>query len=112
MAATITLTPASGAIEAKKDAVRFDIAGADPNDESAYSASIYPTSPEKRFVLTMVEDSVEYGRSQVFGVTPDGAFVFNNYVFPHAGTWTCQLYDVTNPASPVAVSDAATAVVA
>lgn len=112
MAVTITPTPASGSITATKTAVRFDIAGADPNDEANFDADIYPTSPEFRYVLTMVEDSVEYGRSQVFGVTPDGAFVINNYIFPHAGTWTVQVYDVTNPASETAKADAATVVVA
>ena len=112
MAVTITPTPASGSITATKTAVRFDITGADPNDEANFSASVYPTSPEFRYVLTMVEDSVEYGRSQVFGVTPVGAFTINNYIFPHAGTWTVQLYDVTTPSSPVAKATAATVVVA
>jgi len=95
MAVTITPTPASGSVVAKKTAVRFDISGGDPNDEANYDSGAYPTSPEFRYVLTMVEDGTEYGRSQVFGVTPDGAFQFNNYIFPHAGTWTCQLYDVS-----------------
>lgn len=110
MAVTITPTPASGSITAKKTAVRFDITGADPNDEAGFDAGAYPTSPEFRYVLTMVENSVEYGRSQVFGVTPDGAFSFNNYIFPHAGTWTCQLYDVTEGFT--ATATAATVVVA
>lgn len=111
MAVTITPTPASGAIEAKKTVVTFAISGADPNDEANFSSSIYPTSPEFRYAMTMVEDGTEYGRTQVFGVTPDGAFQFNSYIFPHAGTWTVQLYDVTNPSSEVAKSDAATVVV-
>lgn len=111
MAVTITPTPASGAIEAKKTVVRFDISGADPNDEGSFNANIYPTSPEFRYVLTMVESAVEYGRSQVFGVTPVGAFQINNYIFPHAGTWTVQLYDVTDPNNEVAKTTAAEVVV-
>jgi len=109
MAVTITPTPASGSVVAKKTAVRFDISGGDPNDEANFDADIYPTSPEFRYVLTMVEGGTEYGRSQVFGVTPDGAFQFNNYIFPHAGTWTCQLYDVTDGFT--AAANAATVVV-
>lgn len=96
MAVTITPTPASGSIEAKKDAVRFEISGGDPNDEANFDANAYPTSPEFRYVLTMKEGGVEYGRSQVFGVSPSGTFSFMNYIFPHAGTWTVQLYDVTD----------------
>lgn len=112
MAVTITSTPASGSITATKDVVTFAISGADPNDEGSFNALLYPTSPEFRYVLTMVESGTEYGRSQVFGVTPDGAFQFNSYIFPHAGTWTVQLYDVTNPLSEVAKTTAATIVVA
>ena len=111
MAVTITPTPASGSVVAKQTAVRFDIAGGDPNDEANWAADQYPTSPEFRYVLTMVEGGTEYGRSQVFGVTPDGAFQFNNYIFPHDGTWTCQLYDVTDGINETATADAATVVV-
>ena len=109
MAITITPTPASGSIVSTKTAVRFDIAGGDPNDEANWASDQYPTSPEFRYVLTMVEDSVEYGRSQVFGVTHDGAFQVNNYIFPHSGTWTVQAYNVTEGFT--ATATAATVVV-
>jgi hypothetical protein len=112
MAVTITPTPASGSITAKKDVVTFAISGADPNDEGNFSSSIYPTSPELRYVMTMVVGAVEVGRTQVFGVTPDGAFQFNSYIFPEAGTYTVQLYDVTDPTSPVAKAASAEVVVA
>lgn len=112
MAVTIVTTPASGSITATKTVCTFAISGADPNDEGNFSSSLYPTSPELRYVLTMVEGGVEYGRSQVFGVTPDGAFQFNSYIFPHAGTWTVQLYDVTDPNNESAKTTAATLVVA
>ena len=52
------------------------------------------------------------GTPQVFGVTPDGAFQFNDYIFPHAGTWTVQQYDVTDGINETAAADAATIVVA
>jgi len=112
MAVTITPTPASGSITATVDAVRFDIAGGDPNDEAGYDAGAYPTSPEFRYVLTMKVGGSELGRSQVFGVTPSGTFSFMNYIFPSAGTWTVQLYDVTDGINETAVTDAATIVVA
>ena len=111
MAVTITPTPASGSITAKKTAVRFDMSGGDANDEGNFDGDAYPTSPEFRYVLTMVEDSVEYGRSQVFGLSPTGStLAFNNYIFPHAGTWTCQVYDVS--VGFTATATAATVVVA
>jgi len=112
MAVTITPTPASGSITAKRDVVTFAISGADPNNEGGFNSALYPTSPEFRYVMTMVVGGIEVGRTQVFGVTPDGAFQFNGYIFPEAGTYTVQLYDVTNPLSPVAKTTAATIVVA
>jgi hypothetical protein len=112
MAATITVTPASGSITAKKTVCTFAISGADKNDTGNFSTTIYPTSPEFRYVMTMVVGGAEVGRTQVFGVTPDGAFQFNSYIFPVAGTYTVQLYDVTDPTSPAAVQTAATIVVA
>lgn len=112
MAVTITPTPASGSVTAKKTVVTFAVSGAAKNDTGHFSTTIYPTSPEFRYVMTMVEGAVEYGRTQVFGVTPDGAFQFNSYIFPHAGTWTVQLYDVTDPDNEVAKTTAAEVVVA
>lgn len=112
MAVTITPTPASGSITATKDVVTFSISGADPNDEGNFDADAYPTSPELRYQMYMTVGGEVVGKTQVFGVTPDGAFQFNGYIFPVAGTYTVQLYDVTNPASPSAVLDAATVVVA
>lgn len=112
MAVTITVTPASGSITAKKTVCKFAISGADPNDEGSFTTAVYPTSPELRYVMTMVVGGIEVGRTQVFGVTPDGAFEFNDYIFPEAGTYTVQVYDVTNPLSEVAKTTAATIVVA
>jgi hypothetical protein len=112
MAATITVIPASGSITAKKDVCTFAISGADANDAGNYSTLIYPTQPEFRYVMTFVVGGAEVGRTQVFGVTPDGNFEFNDYIFPSAGTYTVQLYDVTDPTSPAAVQTAATIVVA
>jgi hypothetical protein len=112
MAVAITVTPASGSITAKKTVCTFAIAGSAPNNTGAHDATKYPADPENRFVLTMKVGGVEVGRSQVFGTTPDGAFQFNSYIFPVAGSYTVQLYNVTDPTSEAAVSDAATVVVA
>jgi hypothetical protein len=104
MAVTITATPNTG-IVATKTVVRFDIAGSTPNDAGDYDADQYPTQAENRFVLAMREGATEKGRSQVFGTSPAGAFQFNGYIFPDAGTYTVALVNVTNPASESDVSD-------
>ena len=112
MAAAITVTPASGLITSKKTVCTFAIAGAPTNDTGNNDPTKYPADPEFRYVMTFVVGAVEVGRTQVFGTTPDGAFEFNDYIFPSAGTYTVQLYDVTNPRREQAVSNAATIVVA
>jgi hypothetical protein len=104
MAAAITVIPVSGQITAKKTVCTFAMSGTVPNDTG--------TGAENRFVLTFKVGGVEVGRSQVFGTSPDGAFQFNSYIFPVAGSYTVQLYNVTNPLSESAVLDAATVVVA
>ena len=111
MAASVTVTPASGSIVSKKTVCTFAITGTEANDVSEFNAAIYPTEPEHRFVLTMVVGGVEVGRSQVFGTTPVGDFQFNGYIFPSAGTYTVGLYDVTNPLNEIAIQTAATIVV-
>ena len=89
--ATITVTPASGSIVHGKTVCTFAIAGTEPNDVSEYSAALYPTEPEQVYYMAMVVGGVEVGRTQLFGTTPDGAFEFNGYIFPSAGTYTVKL---------------------
>jgi hypothetical protein len=112
MAAAITVIPASGSITAKKTVCTFAIAGTAPNDTGSHDAAKYPADPENRFAMTFKVGGVEVGRTQVFGTTPDGAFEFNSYIFPSAGSYTVQLYNVTDPTNEIAVLDAATIVVA
>ncbi len=104
MAAAITVIPVSGQITAKKTVCTFSMSGTLPNDAGTHA--------ENRFVLTFVVGGVEVGRSQVFGTSPDGAFQFNSYIFPTAGSYTVQLYNVTDPTNETSVADAATIVVA
>jgi hypothetical protein len=102
----ITCTPAAPA--AAVDFCRLDVAYTHPNTLVGYSALAYPASPEVRYYLNFVEGGVEYGRSPVFSTSePDEAWVFNNYMFPHAGTWTVGLYttaDVETATLSVTVS--------
>jgi hypothetical protein len=85
--ASLTITPASGSITAKKTVCRIDVSGAEnnrpPND----------TGGEFRYYLLMDAPSgTDDGKSYVFNVN-GGAHQFNNYVFPAAGSWTIRLRD-------------------
>jgi hypothetical protein len=87
--ATITLTPASGSITAKKTVVRVDVAGADTNDTTTYNALHVPT--EDAFGYYLLFDApagTDDKKSYKFNVGADGKHVFNNFVFDAAGTWT------------------------
>lgn len=93
MAAAVTAVP-TGGVHAK-DVFRFDITGVTTHDASV-DTSKYPVQAEKRYYLAYRENSAEWGRSQVFGVTPDGAFQIFDYIFPHAGSWTVSLRDTAD----------------
>lgn len=98
MVAALAITPASGSIEAVRDACRVDVSGAETNDVSAFDAEAYPTAPEMRYYLTFEKGGNELGRSYVFGVN-GGAHQFNNYIFPEAGSWTVRLNDAADDSS-------------
>lgn len=97
--ATVTITPASGSITATVTACKVTVAAASQNDDTAYNANLYPASPELRYYLSFEESSVEKGRSYVFGVDETGGHVFNNYIFPDAGTWVVHLRNASTDAS-------------
>lgn len=97
MAVTISATPSSP--RATIDFCRINVEGADQNDISGYDTDEYPTSPELRYYLTFEEGGDEWGRSYVFGVNEDGDHEFNNYIFPHAGSWTVRLSDASDDSS-------------
>lgn len=98
---TLAITPASGAITAARTVCKVTVAGAPANDATAYDPDIYPTEPEIRYYLAFSVGGVEKGRSYVFSPN-GGAHVFNNYIFPSAGSWTVDLNkaaDDTNEAT-------------
>ena len=105
--ATVTLVPASGSITHGATAVRVNVDAATVNDITAYTTSVYPTSPELRYYLTFEMGGAEYGRSYVFTPNSDGDHEFNNYIFPEAGSWTVHLRSTADDSS-VANSGAVT----
>ena len=99
--ATLTCTPTSP--HAVVDFCRIDVAGANQNDSGTYTTAAYPTMPELRYYLKFTE-SVEKGRSYVFGVDETGAHAFNNYVFPDAGTYVVTLNNAETNAQVATLS--------
>ena len=98
MAAAVAVTPSSGVL-ATKTVCRVDVTGSDTNQTASFSTAIYPTEPEIRYYIAFEKGGTEYGRSQVFGTTPVGAFQFNGYIFPSTGSWTVNLRNATSNAS-------------
>jgi hypothetical protein len=97
MAVTVTPTPASPV--AVESFTKFAIAGLTLNDDTAYNAANVPTEPEVRYYLTFEEGGAEHGRSPVFACNADGEWEFNNYLFPHAGSWTVEVRLVSDDSS-------------
>ena len=103
MAAAVAITPASGSITAKSSACRIDISGAAGNTLTGYDPAQYPSSPERRYYITTEESGTEYGRSHVFAPN-GGAHQWMNYIFPHAGSWTVHLRNVSDDSSEADVA--------
>lgn len=100
---TLAIVPASGAITATKTVCRVTVAGAVDNTSVGYVGTIlnpptgqaqYPASPAEVYYIDFVLGGVVKGRSYRFTPGADGAHVFNNYIFPSAGSWTLNLVRV------------------
>lgn len=91
MAAALTITPASGAITAKKSVCRIDVTGEAPNE--------VPGGAERRlYILADAPVGTDDARSEVFAVSADGKHSWFNFIFSVAGSWTLRLKKVSNDA--------------
>jgi hypothetical protein len=109
MPASLTITPASGSVVATKSATKVTVVGADQNavPPTGYSGALgpnlqplqYPSSPEMRYYLTFELGGAIRGKSYVFGVDETGGHLFNNYIFPSAGSWTVRLSNAADNSS-------------
>lgn len=99
MSATISIVPASGSVISTKSACAVTVAGATQNDDTAYTTTAYPQSPELRYYLTFEKGGSILGKSYVFGVNHAGGHVFPNYEFPSSGSWTVRLSNAGTAAS-------------
>lgn len=93
MAASLSITPASGSITAAVSVCRIDVAGASANDPDDGS--------EKRYRVKATATGVDDLVSHEFNVN-GGAHRWDNLIFPEAGSWTLHLVDLADD------SDAAT----
>ena len=97
---TLAIVPASGSITAERTVCRVTTAGAPDNTLVGYDGSIdntptgqhqYSASPAENYYIAFLVGGKEKGRSYVFNPGSSGVHVFNNYIFPSAGTWTLNL---------------------
>ena len=107
MALASLCTPTSP--RAKVDFARIDVSDADAHTMTGYSGaevstspgtpSQYPSAPAVVGYLTFEEGGTVYGKSESFTASTDGDFRFDNYLFPHAGSWTVRLSDASDDSS-------------
>jgi hypothetical protein len=98
---TLAITPASGSITATRTVCRVECADAPTNTLTGYDGTEsyagqpaqYPASPAEVYYYEFVLGGVQKGKSYLF--SPNGGnHVFNNYIFPEAGSWTVNLVRV------------------
>ena len=113
MTTTLAIVPASGAITATKTVCRVTVAGAPANTLTGYDGTIdntptgqhqYPASPQEKYYIDFLIGSTRYGRSYVFTPSEGGDHVFNNYIFPVAGSWTLNLVRVRDTGTAATLS--------
>lgn len=85
MPVAIGITPASGSITAKRTACRIDVTGAD-NSTPSYLVVDAPTGT----------DDGRYVNFIASGTGSNGAYTWNNYIFPIAGSYTLRLKKVSD----------------
>lgn len=93
MAASITITPASGSVIAVVTAARITVAGADDNDSSTYDEDELPTEESIPYRLVASATGEQDLVSHEFVVSADGNHTWDNVVFPDDGSWTIDLID-------------------
>lgn len=89
MPAALSITPASGAITARKSACRVNVTGADV---------VNTNGTQKRYRVRLTapsgsESEAWSGYSHLFNVSADGKHEYNGYIFPGAGSWSVRLHD-------------------
>lgn len=89
MAAEITVTPPSGEIQAKLDAIHVRVTGAevwnDDGTQHRYRFRLDPPSGSESITWS--------GYSELFNVSADGKHEWNTYIFPVDGEWTIRFHD-------------------
>lgn len=109
---TLAIVPASGAITAARTVCKVSCIDAPSNTDVGYdgteggspgSPAQYPASPAEVYYFDFVLGGVVQGRSYRF--TPNGGgHVFNNYIFPTAGSWTVNLVRVRDSGTEATLS--------
>jgi hypothetical protein len=82
---------------AKVDAVAILIENLASNDAGTYNASHYPTEDENRYFVkfTAPSSQTQYDLTSVtFSCDADGTVTLPPVIFPVAGTWRLDLWDV------------------
>jgi hypothetical protein len=93
MAAAISIVPASGSVTNKISACRISVSGAEDTDISTYNTGTLPREVSFRYRLVASAAGEQDLVSPDFTVSPDGAWVWDNVIFPEAGSWTVDLVD-------------------
>lgn len=108
---TLAIVPASGAITATKTVCRVSCADAPKSTFTGYDGTVgyagqptqYPSAPAETYYFEFVLGGTQRGKSYVF--TPNGgAHVFNNYIFPEAGSWTLNLIRIRDSGTEATLS--------
>lgn len=93
MAASISITPASGSVIAVVTAARITVSGAEDTDSTTYDTNDLPREESIPYRLVASATGEQDLVSHEFNVSADGNHTWDNVVFPDDGSWTIRLID-------------------
>jgi hypothetical protein len=90
-------------VVAKKDGVNLTATGLEANDDSAYDADVYPTSPAFVYRIRCRMTGEDDLLSQRFSPN-GGTHTWPAVIFPTDGTWTCTVRDTSDDSEVASLS--------
>jgi archaellin len=91
--ASIAIVPASGSVTAVISACRVTVSDAEDTDITTYDADATPAETAFRYRLVASATGEQDLVSPEFTASADGNWIWDNVIFPAAGSWTIDLID-------------------
>lgn len=91
--AALAFTPASGSVINTVTATNVAVTAADSNTATGYNAANIPASPQVVYYIRATASGQDTLESYRFSTDSAGGHLYQDLIFPAAGSWTVTLRD-------------------